>query len=181
MSLKSKITLFNNVSFSFILCIFIWEQGHCCSTISLLWKHVEHWIERIIPKSHWTSRHYVDIFLFCFGWQLRRVYYGYFSVVIQFLFVLWRFPAFNAVMEYFYCDDAEVTGECAIDLLIKSRVYGLDRLFDIVETIVGYSIDSENVACIYEVVITHSNSMKLLVHKLKIVLSRSLHYINAFD
>jgi hypothetical protein len=48
-------------------------------------------------------------------------------------------------------NDAEISGENAIDILTKSRVYGLDRLFNIVETVVGYSIDVENVSCVYEV------------------------------
>jgi hypothetical protein len=59
---------------------------------------------------------------------------------------------FDYILEYCYTNDIEkVDGEYAIELLVKSRVYGLDRLLEIIETIVGYSIDAENVGCIYEV------------------------------
>jgi len=44
-----------------------------------------------------------------------------------------------------------VDSEIAIDLLIAAKMVGLERLRGMVESVVGYAIDVENAACIYDV------------------------------
>lgn len=49
-----------------------------------------------------------------------------------------------------------MTSETAIDLLMLSNEYGLERLKGIVENVIGFSLDYENVGCILDVAITYS-------------------------
>lgn len=45
----------------------------------------------------------------------------------------------------------EITGDTAVDLLAAACAYSLPRLKGIVEALLGYSLDVDNVACLYPV------------------------------
>jgi len=53
---------------------------------------------------------------------------------------------FANMVEFCYTDDVEeLDGETIMELLAAARLYGLDRLLGIVESVVGYSLDTHNV------------------------------------
>lgn len=83
---------------------------------------------------------------------------------------------FSQLLEFIYADDVEPTSETAIDLLTASAMYELPRLTAILErfvdssprilsslqlgllfsiSIVGYSLDWENAACILEIAVLY--------------------------
>jgi len=62
---------------------------------------------------------------------------------------------FKLVLEFIYIDDVEPTSETAIDLLTASALYELPRLTAIMESIVGFSLDWENAACILEIAVLY--------------------------
>jgi hypothetical protein len=56
---------------------------------------------------------------------------------------------FAQMIEFCYSDDVEdLNGETILELLMAARLYGLDRLLGIVESVVGYSLDLNNVTSI---------------------------------
>jgi hypothetical protein len=58
----------------------------------------------------------------------------------------------RAIREYCYTGDVEeITGDTAVDLLGASCAYSLPRLKGLVESLLGYSLDVDNVACLYPV------------------------------
>lgn len=67
-----------------------------------------------------------------------------------------REPIFRAIREYCYTGDVEeITGDTAVDLLGASCAYTLPRLKMIVESLLGYSLDVDNVACLYPVAVMY--------------------------
>jgi hypothetical protein len=66
-------------------------------------------------------------------------------------------PVARSVFEFCYTDDVEeVTSEIAIELLIVAVLLNLDRLRGILESIVGYALDVDNAACVYDVATLYS-------------------------
>jgi len=62
----------------------------------------------------------------------------------------------RAVLEFMYTGDVEVIeGDIAIDLLIASCVYSLDKLKKIMEGVVGWSLDIENIYGVTDLAITY--------------------------
>ena len=58
----------------------------------------------------------------------------------------------KAIVEFCYTDDVtDLNGEMIMELLMKARLFGLDRLLGFVESIIGYSLDITNVASIANV------------------------------
>lgn len=67
-----------------------------------------------------------------------------------------REPIFRAIREYCYTGDVEeITGDTAVDLLGASCAYTLPRLKMTVESLLGYSLDVDNVACLYPVAVMY--------------------------
>lgn len=62
-----------------------------------------------------------------------------------------RYAVAKSVLEFCYTDDLNCSAETVMDLLMISRVYGIDRLKGMVETIVGYSLDAINAPSIYSI------------------------------
>ena len=55
----------------------------------------------------------------------------------------------KSIVEFCYTDDvAELNGETIMELMVKARLFGLDRLLAFVESVVGYSLDVFNVTSI---------------------------------
>jgi Leucine-rich repeat (LRR) protein len=55
-------------------------------------------------------------------------------------------PVVRAILEFCYTDDVEnLDSETVIELLCTSKIYGLEKLQGIIESIVGYSLDFANV------------------------------------
>lgn len=55
----------------------------------------------------------------------------------------------RSILEFCYTDDVNCSPDDIMELLMTSRVYGIERLKGMVETIVGYSLDSVNAPSIY--------------------------------
>ena len=67
------------------------------------------------------------------------------------------YDTLKAIVEFCYTDDvSELHGEMIMELLMKARIFGLDRLLGFVESIVGYSLDISNVASITSVAYLYS-------------------------
>lgn len=62
-----------------------------------------------------------------------------------------RYAVAKSVLDFCYTDDLSCSAETVMDLLMISRVYGIDRLKGMVETIVGYSLDAVNAPSIYSI------------------------------
>lgn len=62
-----------------------------------------------------------------------------------------RYAVAKSVIEFCYNDDLNCTAETIMELLMLSRVYGIERLKGMVETIVGYSLDAANAPSIYSI------------------------------
>jgi len=63
---------------------------------------------------------------------------------------------FLAIREYCYTGDiAEITGDIAIDLLSAANEYTLPRLKNMIESLLGYSIEVDNAPCLYEVAVLY--------------------------
>jgi len=70
---------------------------------------------------------------------------------------LMKRDVFIGIREYCYTGDiAEITGDIAIDLLSASSEYTLPRLKNIIVSLLGYSIDTDNAPCLYEVAVLYS-------------------------
>jgi hypothetical protein len=64
---------------------------------------------------------------------------------------------FKSIIEFCYTDDVyELSGETIMELLTAARLYALDRLLGIVESVVGYSLDTENVTSILTLSLLYS-------------------------
>jgi len=57
----------------------------------------------------------------------------------------------RSIFEFCYTDDLNCTAETVMDLLMSSRVYGIERLKGMVETVVGYSLDVNNAPSIFSI------------------------------
>lgn len=67
----------------------------------------------------------------------------------------------RAIREYCYTGDVEeITGDTAVDLLAAASAYSLPRLKMIVESLLGYSLDVDNVACLYSVAQLYSATVR---------------------
>jgi len=63
-----------------------------------------------------------------------------------------EYNVFLAVQEYLYTGDVqEITGEIAVDLLACANLYNFPRLKAIVENILGFSIELENVCFLLDI------------------------------
>jgi hypothetical protein len=69
--------------------------------------------------------------------------------VIPFIDV--SYHVLRSIFEFCYTDDLNCTAETVMDLLMSSRVYGIERLKGMVETIVGYSLDVDNAPGIFSI------------------------------
>lgn len=59
------------------------------------------------------------------------------------------YDTLKSIVEFCYTDDVtEIHGEMIMELLMKARLFGLDRLLGYVESIVGYSLDISNIVSI---------------------------------
>lgn len=66
------------------------------------------------------------------------------------------YDTLKAIVEFCYTDDiTDLHGEMVIELLMKARLFGLDRLLAYVESIIGYSLDVYNVSGILGVAHTY--------------------------
>jgi len=62
----------------------------------------------------------------------------------------------RAILEYMYTGDvADIDSEIAIDLLIASCVYNLERLKKLLEGIVGWNLDLENIYGVTDLAYTY--------------------------
>ena len=67
------------------------------------------------------------------------------------------YDTLRTIVEFCYSDDAsDIHGEMIMELLMKARLFGLDRLLGFVESIVGYSLDVTNVSSILSVAYIYS-------------------------
>jgi len=58
---------------------------------------------------------------------------------------------FKAILEYIYTDDVEdINSDIVIDLLIVATEYRLTRLVRLVENVIGFSLDVDNIGCIVD-------------------------------
>jgi Leucine-rich repeat (LRR) protein len=63
----------------------------------------------------------------------------------------------KAIVEFCYTEDVETLDpETVIELLTTAKVYGLKKLQNLVESVVGYSLDVDNVASILTIAWTHA-------------------------
>eukprot|EP01118_Nematostelium_gracile_P005473 TRINITY_DN1733_c0_g1_i3.p1 TRINITY_DN1733_c0_g1~~TRINITY_DN1733_c0_g1_i3.p1 ORF type:complete len:693 (+),score=162.87 TRINITY_DN1733_c0_g1_i3:223-2301(+) len=64
---------------------------------------------------------------------------------------------FRSVLEYLYTDDIEeIDGESAIELLTTAHTYRIKRLKRMIENVIGYSLDADNVGCIADVAVLYN-------------------------
>lgn len=62
------------------------------------------------------------------------------------------YDTLKSIVEFCYTDDVtDIHGEMIMELLMKARLFGLDRLLGYVESIVGYSLDISNIVSILSV------------------------------
>ena len=67
------------------------------------------------------------------------------------------YDTLRTIVEFCYSDDvSDIHGEMIMELLMKARLFGLDRLLGFVESIVGYSLDVSNVSSILSVAYIYS-------------------------
>lgn len=67
------------------------------------------------------------------------------------------YDTLKAIVEFCYRDDVtDIHGEMIMELLMKARLFGMDRLLSFVESIVGYSLDVSNVTGILSVAYMYS-------------------------
>jgi hypothetical protein len=57
----------------------------------------------------------------------------------------------HSILAFCYRDEAIISPDIAIDLLLASKRYTLPRLGEMVETVVSYSLDNDNVASVHDV------------------------------
>ena len=62
-----------------------------------------------------------------------------------------RFSVAKSIIDFCYTDDVTPTAENVMDILMMSRVYGIERLKGMIETVVGYSLDPSNAPSIYSI------------------------------
>jgi hypothetical protein len=56
------------------------------------------------------------------------------------------YPTLKAIIEFCYTDDVvELEPDWVMELLMKSRLFGIDRLLAFIQSVVGYSLDVQNV------------------------------------
>ena len=69
------------------------------------------------------------------------------------------YDTLKAIIEFCYTDDVtDIHGDMIMELLMKARLFGLDRLLGYVESIVGYSLDATNVVSIANVAFVYQLS-----------------------
>jgi len=67
------------------------------------------------------------------------------------------YNTFKAILEFVYTGDVkEITSDIAVDLLVYSCVYDLGGLTMIMESVVGFSTDIDNAACLFELCYTYN-------------------------
>jgi hypothetical protein len=62
----------------------------------------------------------------------------------------------RSILQFCYTDDLSCTADTVMDLLMSSRVYGIERLKGMVETVVGYSLDVHNAPGILSIAALYS-------------------------